>query len=94
MFLLKLTKRTYELCRVSCINTARRNIVCYDRARTNNYIISNSGIAENNTICSDKNIVSYFHNAYFGMRPCLHRTCIVCKDSHIACQCDIVTNRN
>lgn len=43
--------------------------MCHDGTCSNNYIIADPGIAENNAIGSDKNVISDSNNAYLSMSP-------------------------
>ena len=66
----------------------------HDGTSSDNYIISDSGITENDAIGSNKNVVSDSNNAYLSMSPGFPCTCIVCKYPYIAGQHNIVSNRN
>lgn len=56
----------------------------HDRTSTDNYIITDSGITENDTVCSDKDIVPYPNNSYLGMCSYFYGTRVMHKNSHIA----------
>ena len=68
--------------------------MCHDGTCSNNYIIADPGITENNAIGSDKNVISDSNNAYLSMSPGFSCTRIVCKYPYIAGQHNIVSNRN
>ena len=68
--------------------------MCHDGTCSNNYIIADPGIAENNAIGSDKNVISDSNNAYLSMSPGFSCTRIMCKYPYIAGQHNIVSNRN
>ena len=53
--------------------------MCHDGTCSNNYIIADPGIAENNAIGSDKNVISDSNNAYLSMSPGFSCTRIMCK---------------
>lgn len=94
MLFLKLVKSAHKSCGVSCINTIRWHIVRHHRSSTNNHIIPNACIAENDTICSNKHIASYPDNSYFCMCTSLDGTSIMRKNPHITRQRHIIPNRN
>ena len=50
---------------------------------SNNYIIANSGITQDNTVRSYKYVVSNFHNSNFSKRTSFSRAGIMCKEPHI-----------
>lgn len=94
MLFLKVRKGADEPGGISGVNAVRGNITGYDGTGPNDHVVSNAGIAKNNAVRSDKDVVSDFDNANSGVNTGFGGAGIVSQKPNVACQRHIVSDRD
>ena len=94
MFLFIFFKCADEYSRIASINAVRWDILCHNRPCSDNYIVADSCVTQNNAACTNKNVISNLDDSDFCMHASQCRACVMCQEFYIWRQCHIISYRN